>query len=117
MQLRTVFLVLGVVGLGFYIQKNKGDETLSTAARSGATPPAAARQAQNHLTAADTAYITSYMQNVAANYRAYREGSTSQTFVLPSGRMMTATITKTPSGYCPVRRETLHTISVSTSMD
>jgi hypothetical protein len=112
LDIRTALLVLALAGFGIYMQR-------SAARQESAPPPAvsAQQQARGQMTEADTAYINTYMQGVAAHYRAFREGETRQTLRLPSGRAMTATITKTPAGYCPVRREKLYSINVSTALE
>ncbi len=114
--MKVMIVVLLMLGLGGYARYSG---VSFSPAKAVAQPQAVAAvqpaQQNSGMTPADQQYLTTTMQNAGTHYRNWREGVTVQNLRLPSGKPMKMTITKTKTGWCPVRRENLYNMSVQVS--
>ena len=112
---KAVILLLIALGLGGYYHYS--GMTFSSARPAAATQAVAQPQPQQSqaMSTADQAYLTGVMQRAGTNYRSWKEGVTVQNISLPSGKAMKMTVTKTKTGWCPIRRENLYHMGVSVS--
>jgi hypothetical protein len=115
LKLVAILLMIGTAGYRYY---HHGSFSASASVSTSTTAVQAAQVAAPASAASapkspDNAYLTNYMATIQRSDRAYPYGTTVRNVSLPSGRAAQVTISKTKTGWCPIRKEDLYSVSIS----
>ncbi|TAL31859.1 MAG: hypothetical protein EPN97_10640 [Alphaproteobacteria bacterium] len=115
LKLFAILLMIGTAGYRYY---HHGSFSAPASASTSATATQTAQVAAPAPAAAspkspDNEYLTNYMTTIQRSDRAYPYGTTVRNVSLPSGRAAQVTISKTKTGYCPIRKQDTYSVSIS----